>query len=72
MTLEELKAKWDSEIAERAQENDQYYQMRVLEQAGYEFLPGEIVKRNGVLVQRGLPLWKSVQVCYANYRCQNA
>ena len=70
MTLQELAAKWDAEIAQKEFEASQDYQMKVLEGAGYEFFPGEIVKRNGSLVQQGLPLWLAVRVCYQNYTTQ--
>ena len=70
MTLQELTAKWDAEIAQKELESSQDYQMQVLEKAGYEFFPGEIVKRNGRLVQQGLPLWLAVKVCYQVYSTQ--
>ena len=67
MRFDELVAKLDAEEAQKELEASQDYQMKVLDAAGYEFFPGEIVKRDGRIVQRGLPLWKSVQLCYQNY-----
>lgn len=71
MTIKELSEKWNKELEQKELENSQDYQMKVLEQAGYEFFPGEIVKLNGQLIQKGLPLWKAVQVCYQNYMTKN-
>ena len=72
MTLDELTAKWNKEIKQKELEASQDYQMKVLEAAGYEFFPGEIVKRDGRMIQQGLPLWKSVQVCYQSYLTSSA
>ena len=67
MTLAELAVKWDTELAQRELESTQEYQMKILDLAGYEFFPGEIVKRHGRQIFQGLPLWLAVRVCYQNY-----